>query len=101
MSHIRLRRLYVRDVNGDGLLQFGELMMAGDVIVLAAPDIGGLPYWVTCLVAVGGTAAVQVGFVSTLAWVCGVAIGALSCAILPRSRPASPWRHASRAGPSR
>ncbi len=34
------------------------------------------------LVAVGGTAAVQVGFVSALAWVCGVAIGALSCAIL-------------------
>jgi cation/acetate symporter len=47
----------VRDVNGDGRLQFGELMMAGDVIVLAAPDIGGLPYWVTCLVAVGGMAA--------------------------------------------
>jgi cation/acetate symporter len=47
----------VRDVNGDGLLQFGELMMAGDVIVLAAPEIGGLPYWVTCLVAVGGMAA--------------------------------------------
>lgn len=47
----------VRDVNGDGLLQFGELMLAGDVIVLAAPDIGGLPYWVTCLVAVGGMAA--------------------------------------------
>ena len=34
------------------------------------------------LVAVGGTAAVQVGFVSALAWVCGVAVGALSCAIL-------------------
>ncbi|HSQ72902.1 MAG TPA: VC_2705 family sodium/solute symporter [Rubrivivax sp.] len=47
----------VRDINGDGILQFGELMMAGDVIVLAAPDIGGLPYWVTCLVAVGGMAA--------------------------------------------
>ena len=47
----------VRDVNADGVLQFGELMMAGDVIVLAAPDIGGLPYWVTCLVAVGGMAA--------------------------------------------
>ena len=47
----------VRDVNGDGILQFGELTMAGDVIVLAAPEIGGLPYWVTCLVAVGGLAA--------------------------------------------
>ncbi len=34
------------------------------------------------LVAVGGTAAVQVGFVSVLAWVCGIGVGALSCAIL-------------------
>ena len=47
----------VRDVNGDGLLQLGELSLAGDVIVLAAPEIGGLPYWVTCLVAAGGLAA--------------------------------------------
>ncbi len=47
----------VRDVNGDGILQLGELMLAGDVIVLAAPEIGGLPYWVTCLVAAGGLAA--------------------------------------------
>ncbi len=34
------------------------------------------------LVAVGGTAAVQVGSVSSLAWLCGVGVGALSCAIL-------------------
>ncbi len=34
------------------------------------------------LVAVGGTAAVQVGSVSALAWLCGVGVGALSCAIL-------------------
>ena len=47
----------VRDANGDGILQLGELMLAGDVIVLAAPEIGGLPYWVTCLVAAGGLAA--------------------------------------------
>ena len=47
----------VRDINGDGLLQLGELSLAGDVIVLAAPEIGGLPYWVTCLVAAGGLAA--------------------------------------------
>ncbi len=47
----------VRDVNGDGLLQLGELRLAGDIIVLAAPEIGGLPYWVTCLVAAGGLAA--------------------------------------------
>ncbi len=47
----------VRDVNGDGVLQLGELWLGGDVIVLAAPEIGGLPYWVTCLVAAGGLAA--------------------------------------------
>ena len=47
----------VRDINGDGLLQLGELTLGGDVIVLAAPEIGGLPYWVTCLVAAGGLAA--------------------------------------------
>ena len=45
------------DVNGDGIVQLGELVMGGDVIVLAAPEIGGLPYWVTCLVAAGGLAA--------------------------------------------
>jgi cation/acetate symporter len=47
----------VRDVNGDGVLQLGELVLGGDVIVLAAPEIGGLPYWVTALVAAGGLAA--------------------------------------------
>jgi cation/acetate symporter len=49
--------LSVRDVNGDGILQLGEIFIGGDVIVLAAPEIGGLPYWVTCLVAAGGLAA--------------------------------------------
>ncbi len=34
------------------------------------------------LVAVAGTAAVQVGTASSLAWACGAAIGCLSCAIL-------------------
>ena len=47
----------VHDLNGDGILQLGELRIGGDVIVLAAPEIGGLPYWVTCLVAAGGLAA--------------------------------------------
>lgn len=47
----------VQDVNADGILQLGELTLGGDVIVLAAPEIGGLPYWVTCLVAAGGLAA--------------------------------------------
>jgi 1,4-dihydroxy-2-naphthoate octaprenyltransferase len=34
------------------------------------------------LVAVCGTAVVQVGFISGLAWMCGIGVGALSCAIL-------------------
>ncbi|ACB35096.1 Na+/solute symporter [Leptothrix cholodnii SP-6] len=47
----------VEDINGDGLLQLAELRLAGDVIVLAAPEIGGLPLVVTYLVAAGGLAA--------------------------------------------
>jgi cation/acetate symporter len=47
----------VEDVNGDGILQLGELYLGGDVIVLAAPEIGGLPAVVTYLVAAGGLAA--------------------------------------------
>jgi cation/acetate symporter len=47
----------VEDINGDGLLQLAELRLGGDVIVLAAPEIGGLPLVVTYLVAAGGLAA--------------------------------------------
>ncbi|MCK6425400.1 MAG: VC_2705 family sodium/solute symporter [Burkholderiaceae bacterium] len=47
----------VEDVNGDGLLQLAELRLGTDVIVLAAPEIGGLPLVVTYLVAAGGLAA--------------------------------------------
>ncbi|HEY1393244.1 MAG TPA: sodium:solute symporter family protein [Methylibium sp.] len=47
----------VEDVNGDGILQLGELHLGGDVIVLAAPEIAGLPLVVTYLVAAGGLAA--------------------------------------------
>ncbi len=47
----------VEDINGDGILQLAELKLAGDVIVLAAPEIGGLPLVVTYLVAAGGLAA--------------------------------------------
>jgi cation/acetate symporter len=47
----------VEDINGDGILQLAELKLGGDVIVLAAPEIGGLPLVVTYLVAAGGLAA--------------------------------------------
>ena len=39
------------------MLQLGEMRLGGDMIVLAAPEIGGLPYVVSCLVAAGGLAA--------------------------------------------
>ena len=45
------------DVNADGVLQLGELHLGVDVIVLAAPEIGGMPFVVTYLVAAGGLAA--------------------------------------------
>ena len=47
----------VSDVNGDGLLQFGELRLGADVIMLATPELAGLPYVVSGLVAAGGLAA--------------------------------------------
>lgn len=47
----------VADVNGDGLVQFGEIRLGADIIMLATPEIGGLPYIVSGLVAAGGLAA--------------------------------------------
>lgn len=47
----------VSDVNGDGLLQLGELHIGADLVTLAAPEIAGLPYVISAMVAVGGLAA--------------------------------------------
>ncbi len=49
--------LSVSDVNQDGVLQLGELSISGDIIVLAMPEIAGLPYVISGLVAAGGLAA--------------------------------------------
>ncbi|MEK9801790.1 MAG: sodium:solute symporter family protein [Curvibacter sp.] len=49
--------LSVTDINKDGILQLNEMSIGGDIIVLAAPAIGGLPYVVSGLVAAGGLAA--------------------------------------------
>ena len=49
--------LSVVDINKDGILQLAELSIGGDIIVLATPEIGGLPYVVSGLVAAGGLAA--------------------------------------------
>ncbi len=47
----------INDANGDGILQFAELMINRDVIVLATPEIAGLPYVIAGLTAAGGFAA--------------------------------------------
>jgi len=49
--------LQVSDVNGDGVLQLGEIHIGADIVVLAAPEIAGLPYVISAMVAVGGVAA--------------------------------------------
>ena len=49
--------LSVVDINKDGILQLAELSIGGDIIVLATPEIGGLPYVVSGMVAAGGLAA--------------------------------------------
>ena len=45
------------DVNHDNILQFTELKIGPDLLMLASPEIGGLPYVVSVLVAAGGLAA--------------------------------------------
>src|SRR5690606_33750015 len=47
----------VKDSNGDGILQVNEFFMRPDIVVLATPEIAGLPYVISGLVAAGGMAA--------------------------------------------
>jgi cation/acetate symporter len=49
--------LSVVDINKDGILQLAEMRIGGDIIVLATPEIGGLPYVISGMVAAGGLAA--------------------------------------------
>ncbi len=47
----------IKDINGDGIVQLAEITIGPDLIVLATPEIAGLPYVITGLVAAGGLAA--------------------------------------------
>lgn len=47
----------ITDINKDGIVQLAEITIGGDLIVLATPEIGGLPYVISGLVAAGGLAA--------------------------------------------
>ena len=49
--------LWLSDSNGDGILQLNEFFMRPDIVVLATPEIAGLPYVISGLVAAGGLAA--------------------------------------------
>ena len=77
------------DSNGDGLIQFvgpdspmtNELSVDNDIMVLANPEIAGLPNWVIGLVAAGGLAAA----LSTAAGLLLVVSSAVSHDLLKRS----------------
>ncbi|HTY03261.1 MAG TPA: sodium:solute symporter family protein [Rhodocyclaceae bacterium] len=47
----------ITDVNRDGIVQLAEITIGSDLIVLATPEIAGMPYVISGLVAAGGLAA--------------------------------------------
>ncbi|TXI10917.1 MAG: cation acetate symporter [Polynucleobacter sp.] len=49
--------LSLADINGDGFVQWAEIVISPDMIILAAPEIAGLPYVISGLVAAGALAA--------------------------------------------
>jgi cation/acetate symporter len=49
--------LSITDINKDGIVQLAEIVLGIDIVVLATPEIAGLPYVVSGLVAAGGLAA--------------------------------------------
>ncbi len=49
--------LSIADINRDGIVQLAEITIGGDIVVLATPEIAGLPYVISGLVAAGGLAA--------------------------------------------
>ncbi|QYU66980.1 VC_2705 family sodium/solute symporter [Leptolyngbya sp. 15MV] len=57
MSPYGVNWINIVDVNNDGILQWNEFRIHPDVVVLATPEIAGLPYVIAGLVAAGGLAA--------------------------------------------
>ncbi len=56
-SKVDASLLSIADINKDGIVQLAEIVIGGDVVVLATPEIAGLPYVISGLVAAGGLAA--------------------------------------------
>jgi cation/acetate symporter len=49
--------MFISDFNGNGTVELNEFFMGGKAVVLATPEIAGLPYVISGLVAAGGLAA--------------------------------------------
>ncbi len=49
--------LSITDINKDGIVQLAEISIGADIVVLATPEIAGLPFVISGLVAAGGLAA--------------------------------------------
>jgi cation/acetate symporter len=47
----------ISDMNGNGIVRWSEIQMQPDMVVLAAPEIAGLPYVMSGLIAAGALAA--------------------------------------------
>ncbi len=56
-SWVDTGKLQVADQNGDGILQWNELIIANDIVVMATPEIANLGVFVIGLVAAGAMAA--------------------------------------------
>jgi len=56
-SRVDASLLSVSDINRDNILQLNEMTIGGDIIVLLTPELAGLPYVISGLVAAGGLAA--------------------------------------------
>jgi len=52
-----VKMVAIHDANADGIVQLNEFFMRADIVVLATPEIAGLPYVISGLVAAGGMAA--------------------------------------------
>jgi len=56
-SWVNTGKLQIADGNGDGILQWSELMISNDIVVMATPEIANLGMFVIGLVAAGAMAA--------------------------------------------
>ncbi|WP_226671440.1 sodium:solute symporter family protein [Metabacillus litoralis] len=56
-SWVNTGKLQIADSNGDGILQWSELIISNDIVVMATPEIANLGLFVIGLVAAGAMAA--------------------------------------------